>query len=402
MRYSDQRRSTLDRRALLGGLAGLVALGTTGLGASPRLRLGGRTLVLLQLAGGNDGLSTVVPLEDDAYRRARPRLGLPKQDLLPIGRDLALHPELARLRAHFDAGRVAVVSGCGYPNPNRSHFKSFEIWHTADPRGRAAGDGWIGRLLDARYGDEADPNRVVHVGTKLPYSLHSATHPAASFVLPESYRWAEIQGEVGRLEGGTTKAGKRAALEHVRGVLRDARTSSDAIRRAVAARRPGARYPNSPLGGHLATVAALVGAGLGGRVFSAELGGFDTHNAQLARHANLMRTLDAALGALLDDLGTSEAGRDTVVLVFSEFGRRVAENGSAGTDHGTAGPMFVLGHRVRGGHFGEPPSLTDLDAGDLRFTTDFRSVYGEAIDSVFELPHERVLGASFPKLGWSV
>lgn len=403
-----QRRDLLTSGlASIAGLAGATLLGRRGVWASEASRLAGaagdegRVLVLLQLAGGNDGLSTVVPAEDDAYQRARRTVAHKASDVLSVGQGLGLHPALGRLRARFDEGQVAIVSGCGYPGPNRSHFKSYEIWHTADLRGRAGGEGWVGRLMESRFGEAADPNRVVHVGTKVPYSLYSTTHPAASFVLPESYRWARIQGEVERLEGApTTKTGKRAALDFVRGVMRDARSSSDAIRHAVAGYAPGARYPGSGLGRNLGTAAALVSAGIGGRVLSVELAGFDTHNQQRNRHDALMRTLDAALDAFLDDLARSEAGRNAVVLVFSEFGRRVAENGSGGTDHGTAGPMFVLGHRVRGGHYGAMPSLTDLDGGDLRHTTDFRSVYGEVIDSLFGLDHREVLGSSFERLGF--
>lgn len=384
------------------GLAGASALGRGGLLASPLIKRGARTLVLVQLSGGNDGLSMVVPATDDAYQRARRTIAHKPKDVLPIGADLGLHPALDGLHAHFHEGRVAVVSGCGYPNPNRSHFKSYEILHTADVRGKNSGrDGWVGQLMQAAFQDKADPNRVVHVGTKVPYSLYSATHPAASFVLPENYRWAKIQGDVQRLEGESSQTGKRAALDYVRGVMRDARSSSDSIRRAVAGYKPGVRFPGGEFARNLATVSALISAGIGGRVLSVELGGFDTHNNQARRHAAQMRTLNGGLSAFLDDLARSEDGRRALVLVYSEFGRRVTENGSGGTDHGTAGPMLVLGHGIRGGHFGKQPSLTDLDNGDLRFTTDFRSVYGEAIESAFELDHARVLGERHPMLGWT-
>lgn len=402
------KRTRFSRRDLLAttvagafaGLAGGSALGRAGLLASPVIKAGGRTLVLVQLSGGNDGLSMIVPGMDDAYHRARKSIAHKAKSLLPIdGTDLGFHPSLKGLRGHFDQGRVSIVSGCGYPNPNRSHFKSYEIWHTASAEGRASGrEGWVGHLMEAVYAEQADANRVVHVGTKVPYSLYSSTHPAASFVVPENYRWAKIQGEVEAMDEGTTKTGKKAALDYVRGVMSDAVTSSDSIRRAVAGYRPGVRYPNDALGRNLATVAGLIAAGIGGRVLSVELGGFDTHNNQRRRHDALMATLNGGLSAFLDDLARTQAGRETIVLVYSEFGRRVAENGSSGTDHGTAGPMLVLGHAIQGGHFGRMPSLTDLDKGDLRFTTDFRSVYGEAIDKAFGADHAKALGAHYPTL----
>lgn len=407
--------NAFDRRALLAGscAAGLTLLASRAQGAvklslSPALspQGAGRTLVLLQLSGGNDGLDTVVPFGDDLYQRARPTLRLAQSATLPLDDYHGLHGGLKKLRAHFDAGRVALVEGVGYPQPIRSHFKSLDVWHTADLRGRSAGDGWVGKLCDAAFADAANPNLVVHIGANMPYSLHSATHPAASFVNPRAYRWAGGESETdayeraGGMDDGERKPKKRAgesSLDFLRRVLADGQSSSEQVRRAVAAYRTPVEYPaNDALAQSLADAAALVEGGIGTRILSLEMGGFDTHTDERGRHDTLMRQLDAALGAFLDDLGRSAAGQQAVVVVFSEFGRRVAENGARGTDHGVAGPLFVLGHQVKGGLHGAHPSLAKLDDGDLIHTTDFRSVYAAIIERCFSVKHDRVLGAKYP------
>ena len=412
------RTRDLDRRRFLtGGLAalgGATLLGASAHGrgrarASPLLGRPGdeiddggppRTLVLLQLAGGNDGLNTIVPYGDDVYWRERPLIAVPREEVLPIDDYRGFHPALASLAAHHDEGRVAVIEGVGYPQPNRSHFKSFEIWHTARAAGRDSGDGWIGRLAAQLFAGAPHPNHVVHVGGQVPWSLHSAEHPPAGFAAPAGYRWADIEDDVERLAEAAPPADPRRRLDWLRAVRADALRSSDDIRAAVAAYRPRAEYPgNEPLAAALRTVAALVDGGIGTRVFSVELSGFDTHNNQEARQRNLLRDLGDALGAFLDDLAGTPAGDRTLVLAFSEFGRRVHENGSRGTDHGTAGPMFAAGTPVKGGLYGAHPSLEELiDTGDLAFTTDFRSVYATAIERWFGADSEPVLGGRFEPL----
>ena len=399
----DRRRALLGGLSLFGGLAlhPSRARGAVRLLVSPPLGppAAPRTLLLLQLSGGNDGLSTLVPHGDDAYHAARPTLRMAADRLLRLDDYRALHPELVRLRKIFDAGQLAIVQGAGYPRPVRSHFKSMDIWHTADLRGRAAGEGWIGRLCGCAWADDDRPDRVVHVGASVPYSLHSGVHPPTAFVTPVSYRWAgserevEAYGEAGAME--EAREGEEGSLELLRRTLAEGQASSARVRRAAASYRTPVDYPADPFAAALRDVAALCNGGLGSRVFSVELGGFDTHTDQRNRHDTLMRRLDAALGAFLEDLARSEAGRELVVLAFSEFGRRLKENGSRGTDHGVAAPMLVAGARVKGGLYGKHPSLTDLDDGDLRHTVDFRAVYAVIVERWFAVEHERVLGERY-------
>ncbi|MDA1264790.1 MAG: DUF1501 domain-containing protein, partial [Planctomycetota bacterium] len=398
----------LDRRSLLAGCAASTVLAPWALGFGPAASK--RSLVLLQLSGGNDGLSTVVPFGDDGYARAREATRHQRRDLVRLDGYRGLHAALAGLGREWDAGRLAVVEGVGYPDMVRSHFRAFEVWHTADRRGRAAGDGWIGRLAAQAWAAEDHPDLVVHFGLEAPWSLHSSAHPPVTLVSPTSYRWfgdedteatMALAGEAlePEEEGKSRHRGRDQALARLRGVLDDARVSSSSIRAAAERYRTPVEYPRDPLAASLRDVAALIEGGVGSRVYSVVLRGFDTHADQKADHDALMRTLDGCLGAFLADLRRSEAGRETVVLVFSEFGRRVQENASQGTDHGKAGPLFVCGAPVQGGLYGEHPSLSELDEGDLAWTTDFRSVYGELIEGWFGTPMETVLGARYPRLG---
>jgi uncharacterized protein (DUF1501 family) len=363
-------------------------------------REGQPILVLVELSGGNDGLNTLVPHGDDAYYRARRVIAHPRADVLDLDGHVGLAPQLKRLRAEYDEGRLAVVQGAGYPQPNRSHFKSMEIWHTGRASGRESGPGWIGHLANELWKDDVDPNRLVHVGSQLPYSLQSRRHPAVNLQVPENYRWAGNEEDIAMFETGSSGAGgSDSQLDFLRGVMQDARASSLEVRRAVARYRPVAEYPDESLAQSLAVCAALIDAQIGCQVLSVQQRSYDTHANQLGSHANLLEELDASLAAFTADLRAKGNDSQVCILAFSEFGRRVSENASGGTDHGTAGPMFVLGSGVRGGVHGVHPSLTELDErGDMTFGTDFRSVYGTIAERHFGVRPERVLGARYPSL----
>lgn len=419
----------IDRRALLTAGLGLGGLALVGGRGEARARIvgsfggeeatrAGNVLVLVQLTGGNDGLSTVVPYADDAYARVRTSTRIAPDAVLRIDDYRGFHPELKGLKRHHDAGRVAIVEGCGYPDPIRSHFKSYEVWHTASARGRGVGEGWVGKLADVAWKSDETPELVVHVGGTAPYSVYSLSHPPVIFQTPQSYRWIGTDSEdlaayrkaaeedsmrleeTRRGKSGAKKTGSEKAIDRLRGVLADANDSSSRIRRASVAYRPSAIYPTDDLGESLRVVASLLDARIGSRVVSVELGGFDSHNNQRGQHDGRMKTLDAALTAFLDDLAGRSIEKDVTVVVFSEFGRRVQENGSRGTDHGTAGPMLVLGAGVKGGTYGKHPSLTELEDGDLVHTTDFRSVYATLIERRFGADSAKVLGAKYPLLSF--
>jgi uncharacterized protein (DUF1501 family) len=397
------RRSFLARAAASGAAA---AFGAQGAFALPRR--GGDAadlpaLVVLQLAGGNDGLSTVVPFADDAYRRLRKATRVEPHEVLKLDEATGLHPNLKGLRALYGDGKLAVVRGAGYPDPNRSHFESYEIWHAADRRGRDVDTGWLGRAADLLSDDATGAAAVVHLGKQAPFSLTAKRRPPVVFETPDAYRWIGGDKEAAALadsidEDPPARAGRDEALGKVRRALREAQASSAAVRAAAKNYRPKADYPRSPLAGALRTAAGLVAGGVGVRIFSLEMGGFDTHVGQRPRHDALMTQLGDALRAFYDDLGKAGLDRRVTTLVFSEFGRRAAENGSAGTDHGAASCLFVAGGAVRGGLYGAPPDLEDLSQGDPRFTVDFRRVYASLLERVIGVDAAAVLGRDFPSL----
>ena len=408
MTHSNPNRLHDRRSVLTGGLAaigGLTVFGNRAAAAAnflsgPAQDGGEPMLVVIQLAGGNDGLSTIVPYVEDDYHAARTTTRVHAKDVLKIDDYRGFNPLLSGLRSIWERGELAIVEGVGYEHPNRSHFSSFDIWHAASDRGTAGGYGWLARLgAKLQKGDAGDANLAVHVGDRLPYSLYMPEAPGVCFRDPGQYQWDRNGQNICEAVDGAGMGGADASrMGRVRSTFLKARDSSAVIRDAVDGYKPRVEYPDNSLGSSLAIVAALANGGVGARILSVELDGFDTHSGQRARHDELLRTLDSGLTAFLEDLRGTPAGARTTVLVFSEFGRRVAENASIGTDHGTAGPLFVAGPAVKGGLYGKHPSLQDLDDGDLKFTNDFRGVYSTLIQDWFHQDAEALLGASYSTL----
>lgn len=388
----------VDRRGfVLGSLWGLGGLATRSAGLRPTPGPG-RTLVLIQLSGGNDGLSMLVPFGDDAYAGARKATRIGADEVMRLDERVGLNPKLARSRALFEQGRLALFEGVGYPQPNRSHFRSLDIWHAADARGRAVDTGWIGRCIERLENPAA--HAVVHFGPRPPFALHSARHAPLSLTtgLLAATDPARAAAEGSALGLATPAPPANETVASLRTLLSETEASMATLRGALTRRSPKGDYPSSEFGQDLRRAAALIHAELGVRVCSLELDGFDTHREQRARHDRLLAELDRGLDAFFQDLQRSEAGRETLVVLFSEFGRRVEENASGGTDHGAAGLALALGARVRGGLHGAPPRLDALEDGDLAFTTDFRSLYAGAIEHAFALDPAAVLGAAYPRI----
>jgi uncharacterized protein (DUF1501 family) len=363
-----------------------------------------RVLVVIQLDGGNDGINTVVPFADEGYAKYRKSLYLRKDSLVKINDRVGLHPALGNVAKLLDGGRLAVVQGVGYPNPSRSHFRSMAIWHTArfdvedgPPQVLSNRVGWIGRALDhAKPADGAAGAIYVGAGT-VPTAVRarraavsSLTHPRDLVLAPEV-----------RVKSAPPAGDEREDLAgFVRRNALDAYATADRMAEVMQARDGAARYPATQLAADLRLVARLIKANTGTRVFYARQPGYDTHSGQVNTHYSLLGELGGALKALHDDLTAAGLADRVAVLTFSEFGRTVAENGSAGTDHGTAGPVFVVGPKVTSPLVGDTPSLTDLDPkhGDLRVGLDFRRVYATVLDNWLDLPAEAALGQKFAHL----
>ncbi|GAA3640262.1 DUF1501 domain-containing protein [Microlunatus ginsengisoli] len=419
----SSRVSPLTRRRFLAfsgvAAAGALAVGATRVRWSDLLTAAAQTpldpaagvLVMVTLYGGNDGLNTVVPAGDPAYASARAELAYAESDVLDLGEGLGLNPGLAGLHELWAGKELAVLRGVGYPDPDRSHFRSMAIWQTASPQ-TAATTGWLGRWLDAG-GD--DPLRAVSLDALIPPMLAGAKTAAASFPVSGLRLPKDALGRSMALLGGAAAsdgvwqarvAKSVADLQQAARVLGPAAggtagpTNSPVPSPSAggADADPDEQSKGASAGGQgelaaqLETVASLIELGVPTRVYSVSLGGFDTHSDERATQQRLLTELDGALSGFYRRLQGSDRGRQVVTAVYSEFGRRVRANSGDGTDHGTAGPMFVLGRGVSGGFYGAEPSLTDLDDGDLKAGLDFRSVYATLLAQVLGSEPEPLLG----------
>ena len=364
-------------------------------------------LVVIQLGGGNDGLNTVVPYGWDEYYRARPSLAVPRKEVLTLGSKgaadgLGLHPSLTGFRELYDDGKLGVILGVGYPNPNRSHFKSMDIWQTADRSGK--GLGWLGRYFDNTCNGSPVADAAIAIGQTAPLALHGSLTSAVTFEDAGSFRWqgrdlhealAEPYDRFNR-SGVRDGADPDSNLGFLMRTSLDAQVVSDRVIEAVET-EDKAQYPQSRLASDLKMVARMIAGGLGTKVYYVNHGSFDTHAGQAGRHARLLSQLGDAVNAFYRDLADKgESGR-VLIMTFSEFGRRVGQNGSGGTDHGTAAPMFIIGDPIRPGVLGAQPSLTDLDAGDLKYNLDFRSVYAGVLEDWFKVKSGPILKGTFRK-----
>jgi uncharacterized protein (DUF1501 family) len=375
---------------------------TPAAGGAPAPSLAGDgILVLLTLYGGNDGLNTVIPYESGAYLGGRTGLGYRPEEVLPIGDGLALHPNLTGLKALWDAKRLAVVRGVGYPNPDRSHFRSMDIWQSAAPDDHVV-TGWVGRWLDATGND---PLRAISVGGSLPRifggeKAAGAAVKAGQLTLPGTPAVQAAFAKVVEPAPGASPLAAKVAqsgkdLLTVNHAIADMLAGQPATEDTAGSMSLEGTGGANSLTPQLELVARMVKAGAPTRVYGVSLGGFDTHANEKETHARLLADIDEAVSGFFRSLEGSPQGSRVVLVAYSEFGRRVAANGSNGTDHGTAAPVFVAGARVKGGFYGDEPSLTDLDNGDLKFTTDFRSVYATLLEELIGVEGKAALGRPF-------
>jgi uncharacterized protein (DUF1501 family) len=349
---------------------------------------GARVLVVVELDGGNDALNTVVPFADPHYAKLRRKLKLNPKNLIRLNDSLGLHPSLRPLDRLLQAGQLAVIPGVGYPNPNRSHFESMAIWHTARFGAEdRKGYGWLGRALDPSAG------HLFSVGREVSAALRGSRSSAVAFNRIEEVFLSDAAAAKHGI--GTDPAGDLLAF--VRRQAIEAHSSADKLAR-LSRDAGGPSYPETALAHRLKLVSRLMKANVGARVFYTQQSGYDTHSQQQFTHANLLGEFAGAVAAFFADLKESKLAERVTLLAFSEFGRTIKENGSAGTDHGTAGAMFVAGPTVRGGVVGTMPNLSELDKGEPKMTTDFRSVYATALQAWMGIAPEAAVGKGVAKL----
>ncbi|MFJ9322170.1 DUF1501 domain-containing protein [Streptomyces globisporus] len=400
------RRKFLTTSGVAGGVA--LAAGATAWGVDELLATGSgepdsdaSVLVLVTLYGGNDGLNTLVPASDPRYQDLRGDLAYAEKEVLPLGEGLGLNPGLGGLKKLWDERRLAVVRGVSYPKPDHSHFRSMAIWQTASPSGPKP-SGWLGRWLD--HAGDGDSLKGVSVGATLPPLMAGETTAGAAVrlggrKLPDA--WLRRCTALSDVERDAHPLLRRAGDS-----LSDLVKVSSSF--GAGGEEPQTQDPGEPrdeedgnegasaggqggLGAQLDVVARAIEAGVSTRAYSVSLGGFDTHANEKATQSRLLGGLDKDLTGFLERVRKTKAGRKVVVAVYSEFGRRPRANASQGTDHGTSGPVFVLGEPVKGGFYGDQPSLTDLTDDDLRTTTDFRDVYATLLRGVLDTEPDRVL-----------
>ncbi len=372
-----------------------------------------RILVVVQLAGGNDGLNTVVPYEMDGYYKHRRTLAIPAKDALKIGQGVGLHPAATGLKELFDDGKMAIVQGVGYPNPNRSHFTSMDIWHTADPLQKQR-DGWIGRYFDHCCKGEdptPEPTECVALMQEMPLAVQGSEFTGMAFEGIDALTWRAGERDERAaaafrklnnqgLSPSTDAHGLAAYLQ--RAALKAQIGAEDIKQAGAGAIGTNRRGRFGQRGGRLAQelkmVAQMIKADLPTRIYYVSLGGFDTHAGQLGRHAQLMDQFGDAMKSFIDQLQEDGLLDRVLVMSFSEFGRRVQENASGGTDHGEAAPMFLFGSKIRPGLHEKHPDLSKLNRGDLAFGCDFRRVYASVLRDWLKARPEKVLGQSFAPL----
>ncbi|MBV9439622.1 MAG: DUF1501 domain-containing protein [Candidatus Eremiobacteraeota bacterium] len=396
---------------LLGAVSGLAVVGKAdsifaqALAQTPLPGLPGssdRVLVVINFQGGNDGLNTVVPYGNPDYYRFRPSLGVAANDVLRIDDVVGFNPVLAPFKKMYDAGQVAVVQGVGYPDPDHSHFRSTEIWQTAQPKGYES-TGWLGRYLDQSGLPASNLFNAVALANVLPEALIARKTDVPAIDAVRTYGLRSDRNTADReafheFVRDTTVPFRSPFLAQVAEIEDHAQRGAEELPKLISGYQSQATYPQTPLGRSLALAAQIVGSRLGTRVLFLQHGSFDTHVTQKQTQDRLLGDFANAISAFYTDLAAHGSDKRVLTMTFSEFGRRVGENGSRGTDHGEAAPLFLVGGGVKGGLYGAHPDLARLNMGNLAYTTDFRSVYATVLERWLGRPSQAIVGGAFPTL----
>lgn len=341
------------------------------IGSSNSLVIGNECVLFIQLNGGNDGLNTFIPFQDEAYYYFRPKIAISKNEVLNMNKGMGFHPNLKDFARIMQEGNLSVIQNVGYPEPNRSHFRSQEIWQTASSSNEYLSNGWLGRYMDIHYHDH-NPVGAVNLDSIDNLALKGKSPNATTVREPNRYK--------SNSKSNSDKLSDNPQLDFVRKIANSVTESSEEIQKALTKTSKSISYPNTKLGKNLEWIAQLIKGNLNTSVYYTSQNGYDTHDNQIPSQKRNFSELNDAVSTLYDDLKASEKLATTTIVIFSEFGRRVKDNGS-GTDHGTAAPMFIIGGNNKGKIIGDNPNLIDLDEGDLKYKIDFRSVYATLLQN---------------------
>lgn len=366
---------------------------------NPIIQQSGKILVVIQLSGGNDGLNTIIPYTNDLYYQYRPQLALSKEKVLKANDHLGFHPSLSKLNELYDQGYLAVLNNVGYPNPDRSHFRSMDIWHTASDSTEYLNTGWIGRYLDSSCKDCHVAHQAIEIDDTLSLALKGESIKGLAVKNPKKLYQILHNEFFQRVSKNTPQESSDPALHYLYKTLAETTSSADYIYDKSKVYKSSGTYPNNEFAGQLKTVAELINSGIETKVYYVSLSGFDTHVRQQPVHERLLNVYAESVHAFITDLEKNNRFQDVMVLTFSEFGRRVAQNGSNGTDHGTANNLFIISKNLKQkGFINETPDLSKLDDGDLIHQIDFRGVYATVLNKWLNANHSQVLNNKYELL----
>jgi uncharacterized protein (DUF1501 family) len=363
--------------------------------------MGNKVVVIIQLSGGNDGLNTIIPVRNDIYYRERPKLGIEKAKTLTLTDEAGLHPALVGLKELYDEGYLAILNNVGYPNPDRSHFRSMDIWQTGSLSSQYLTTGWIGRYLDAQCRGCDKPTQALEIDDVLSLALKGEEIKGLALRDPRRLYNTSHEKYYKDLKAAFKDEPGDQPVDYLYKTLAETLSSADYIFQESKLRPSSQTYPNTDLGKNLKTIASLIFSTINTKVYYVSLGSFDTHFNQQAQQQNLFTQLSEAVKAFVQDLKNQNRFEDVLLFTFSEFGRRVSQNASGGTDHGTANNMFLIsGALQQKGLINPLPNLNDLEEGDLKYSIDFKNVYATVLKKWLSADDEQILGKAYTPLSF--
>ncbi len=356
-----------------------------------------KILVIVQLTGGNDGLNTVVPFQNDLYYKARPQISIGRNEVLKLNDQLGLNPNMEGFKKLFDDGKLCLINNVGYPDPDRSHFRSMDIWHTASNSNEYKTTGWLGRYLDEQCGDCDKPTQILEMDDTLSLALKGTNVKGLALKDPKRLYGTTTDPFINQLSKQHLPGDhQHDNAEYLYKTLAETVSSAEYLYQTSKIFHSAATYPNHQFGKSMKTISELIISGVNTKVYYVSLGSFDTHFNQQKRQGELLHQLAETIKVFMDDLKSNGRANEVLLMTFSEFGRRVAENASLGTDHGTASQIFLIGNNLKGkGVYNEAPNLEDLDDGDLKFTVDFKNIYATLLRKWLQTDSDKILGNKF-------